>query len=328
MKKINESYKKKKKVKVLMGGPSSEHEVSLKSGKKVIEHLNPEWYEVQPIIISKEGVWEIPIEVVVQESDVIFIAMHGKYGEDGTVQSLLDEKRIPYTGSNTLSSALAMNKFLAGEMFRRNGLAVPLTFLVGKEEWNNERDEVVSRVKHYLSFPIVVKPNNQGSSVGVHIVRSWDEWLHAMRDAFKISREVLVQAFIKGKEVTCGVLDHGWSEGAYPLLPTEIVPRKSHFFDYNAKYDIEGSEEITPARISDHQLHEVQRVAVTAHKSVGATGFSRTDMIIDEHGTIYVLEINTIPGLTEESLLPKAAMASGIPFSELLDRVIRAALKE
>ena len=326
MKASHRKKHKKKKVKVLMGGPSSEHEVSLKSGQKVVENLHPDFYDAEPIFISKKGVWEREPEVLRDEADVAFIAMHGNYGEDGTVQSILESAGIPYTGSSALTSALAMNKYLAGELFRRKGLAVPLTFHVTKKEWTHDRDAVVGRLKHYLSFPIVVKPNNQGSSVGVSIVKNWDGFLEAMRKAFTHSREALVQACIQGKEVTCGVLDQGWKGSEYPLLPTEIVPRTSHFFDYDAKYQSGGSDEITPARISDHLLKEVQRTALAAHTSVGAKGATRTDMIIDPHGTIYVLEINTIPGMTEASLLPKAAVASGIPFSELLHRIIQAAL--
>lgn len=309
-----------------MGGPSSEHEVSLKSAQKVVEHLNAEMYDAEPILISKKGVWEREPEQLRDEADVAFIAMHGSYGEDGTVQSLLDTAGIPYTGSSALTSALAMNKYLAGELFRRKGLAVPLTFHVHKKEWTHEREAVIGRLKHYLSFPIVVKPNNQGSSVGVSIVKDWDGFLEAMRKAFTHSSEALVQACIRGREVTCGVLDQGWKGSEYPLLPTEIVPKSSHFFDFDAKYQEGGSDEITPARISDHLLKEVQRTAMKAHTSIGAKGVTRTDMIIDPQGMVYVLEINTIPGMTEASLLPKAAATSGIPFPELLHRIIQAAL--
>lgn len=317
---------KKRKVKVLMGGPSSEHEVSLKSGKQVLAHLDKDAYEAEPVFISKKGVWDKTPEALREEADVAFIAMHGEYGEDGGVQAALAMAGIPHTGSDALTSALAMNKFLTGELLRRNGLAVPLTFLVHKREWAHERDAVIGRLKHYLSFPFVVKPNNLGSSVGVSVVKDWDGFLEAMRMAFSHSREALVQAFVVGKELTCGVLDYGWKGSEYPLLPTEIVPKSNHFFDYDAKYVARGSDEITPARIPEHLLRAVQRTAQAAHASIGARGVSRTDMIVDPRGTVYVLEVNTIPGMTEESLLPKAAAESGIPFSELLHRIIEAAL--
>ncbi len=326
MKAAHRKTHKKRRVKVLMGGPSTEHEVSLKSGQKVVEHLNPDHYEAEPIFISKKGAWEREPETLRDEADIAFIAMHGSYGEDGTIQGILEDAGIPYTGSNALTSALAMNKHLAGELFRRKGLAVPLSFYVHKKEWAHDRSGVIGRLKHYLSFPIVVKPNNHGSSVGVSIVKNWDSFLEAMRKAFTHSNEALIQACIQGTEVTCGVLDQGWRGSEYPLLPTEIVPKSSHFFDYDAKYQSGGSDEITPARISEHLIKEVQKVAMKAHTSIGAKGATRTDMIIDPRGTIYVLEINTIPGMTEASLLPKAAAASGIAFQELLHRIIQAAL--
>lgn len=318
--------KTKKRVSVLMGGPSHEHEVSLRSGKKVAKHLHKEKYDVRPILISKEGHWEYEPHILANDTDVAFIALHGAYGEDGTVQLMLDAAGIPYTGSSAPVSALAMNKFLSGELFRRRGLAIPLSFLVGKKEWKSERDLVFARMKHYLSFPFVVKPNNSGSSIGVHIVRNWDEFMAAMYDVFSISDNAVVQTYIQGTEVTCGVLDYGWPGSEYALMPTEILPASSDFFDYGAKYDAEGSKEITPARFQDHVLRAIQRVALEAHRAIGASGFSRTDMIVDSRGTIFVLEINTIPGLTEESLLPKAAEVSGISYQELLDRIITAAL--
>jgi D-alanine-D-alanine ligase len=309
-----------------MGGPSHEHEVSLKSGKKVAAGLHPEHYEGNTVLIDKKGKWAIHPEDLQDIADVAFIAMHGNYGEDGTIQSMLDEAGIPYTGSNALSSALAMNKFLSGQLFRTHGLVTPLTFLVNKKDWEENPTSAMMPFRQYLTFPIVVKPNNNGSSVGVYIVKNREGFEEAMKNVFAISREALIQAFIRGREVTCGVLDQGWAHSAYPLLPTEIIPRSSHFFDYDAKYTPGASEEQTPARISDTLTKEIQRAAVAAHRIVGAKGFSRTDMIIDPQGNAFVLEINTIPGLTEESLLPKAALATGISFDELLHRIIQAAL--
>ncbi|MDI6734412.1 MAG: D-alanine--D-alanine ligase [Patescibacteria group bacterium] len=317
----------KKKVAVLMGGPSTEHEASLKSGKNVLRAINKEKYEPIEIFINREGKWPIEPHEIAKSHDVAFIALHGTYGEDGTVQMLLDELRIPYTGSGAAASALGMNKFLSARLFRTGGLITPLSFLVAKKDFEKTPIKFFELVRHYLGFPVVVKPNNNGSSVGVSIVRSQDELLAAIEEVFKISREALLQNFIKGREITCGVLDHGFSESAYPFLPTEIIPQVSHFFDYRAKYDPAGSLEITPARLPEPILKEIQKVAVRVHKLVNARGFSRTDMILGEDGEIYVLEINTIPGLTENSLVPKAAEASGIGFCELIDRIIEAALR-
>ena len=325
---MEKSKKPKKRVAVLMGGPSHEHEVSLKSGKKVAEHLHKEKYEATPFLISKSGDWEREPHHLAKDTDVAFIAMHGTYGEDGMVQAILEAAGIPYTGSSAPVSALAMNKFLSGEHFRRHGLAVPLSFFVGKRDWRENRETIFARMKYYLSFPIVVKPNDRGSSVGVYVARTWDEFMEAMYRVFTVSESAVIQTFIQGMEVSCGVLDFGWAGSEYALMPTEIIPHSSHFFDFESKYDENGSDEITPARVQDHVLRNIQRTAIAAHKAIGAKGFSRTDMIVDSKGMIFVLEINTIPGLTEQSLLPKAALASGISFQELLDRIVTAALEK
>ncbi|MDI6821198.1 MAG: D-alanine--D-alanine ligase [Patescibacteria group bacterium] len=318
---------KKKKVAVLMGGPSTEHETSIKSGKNVLRAINREKYEPIEIFINREGKWPIEPHEVAKSNDVAFIALHGTYGEDGTIQMILDELKIPYTGSNAAVSALGMNKFLSLRLFRAGGLITPLSFLISKNDFEKTPIKFFEFVRYYLGFPVVVKPNDNGSSIGASIVRNQDELLMAIEEVFKISREALLQNFIKGREVTCGVLDHGFSESAYPLLPTEIIPQVSHFFDYRAKYELNGSFKITPARLPGSILKEIQRVAVKVHKLVGAKGFSRTDMILGEDGKIYVLEVNTIPGLTENCLMLKAAEASGISFSNLIERIIEAALR-
>ncbi|MDO8556878.1 MAG: D-alanine--D-alanine ligase [Candidatus Jorgensenbacteria bacterium] len=320
---------KRLKVAVLMGGPSSEHEVSLKSGGKVLSGLDAARYEPFSVTISKTGEWVLPCAELKNKSDVAFVAMHGTYGEDGTVQSMLDDHKIPYTGSGAAVSALAMNKFLSGQLFRRAGFSVPHTFLIPKLTWEgDEKLKILRAAFNYISSPCVVKPNNQGSSLGVRIVKTADELKDALDHAFTFTREALVQRFIPGREFTCGVLDHGWTESAFPLLPTEIIPIASHFFDYNSKYEPGAAEEITPARLPQHLTRAVQQAALGAHRFIGARGFSRTDMIIDKHGEVYVLEINTIPGLTEESLLPKAALASGIQFPKLLAILVSSALRD
>lgn len=318
---------KRLKVAVLMGGPSSEHEVSLRSGDKVFNGLNSELYEPFLLAISKTGEWGLSHSELKDRSDIAFIAMHGAYGEDGTVQSILEDRKIPYTGSSAAVSALAMNKFLSGKLFKRVGFSVPQTFLVPKLTWESgDKLKILKTAFSYISSPCVVKPNNQGSSVGVRIVRNADELKDALDHAFTFSREALIQQFISGREVTCGVLDHGWPRSAFPLPPTEIVPKASHFFDYKSKYETGASDEITPAKLPASLARAVQDLAVGAHRAMNAKGFSRTDMIIDPRGVVYVLEINTIPGLTGESLLPKAALAAGIVFPKLLDTIISSAL--
>ncbi|RJQ23146.1 D-alanine--D-alanine ligase [Candidatus Parcubacteria bacterium] len=320
--------KKKKRIAVISGGPSTEHEVSIRGGEKVFSALHKDLYIPEQIHIDVRGNWGKQPHHIAQDHDLAFIVMHGTYGEDGTIQSILDTHNIPYTGSDAMVSALAMNKFVSSAILRRVGISVPLTFLVTKYEWEWKKQEVFDKIKHYLHYPFVVKPNAQGSSVGVHIIRSRGDLEHAMHDVLKHGDEVIIQKYISGMELSCGVLDHGWRGSEFALLPIEIVPRNSQFFDYSAKYVPMGSEEIIPARVPDYKLREIQRVAILAHRTLGARGFSRTDMIMAPDGKLFVLELNTIPGLTEESLLPKSAEAGGIPFSKLLDLVIDSALFE
>jgi len=318
----------KKKIAVLMGGPSSEHEVSLKSGENVVKNINPEKYEARKVFISKKGEWEIPPENLKNQADVAFIALHGTYGEDGTIQSILDQVQIPYTGSNAAASALAMNKFLSLRLFRDAGLTTPMSLFVSKHDWHKNPFKIFNWVDHYAGYPLVVKPNDNGSSVGVYIPKNRGEFIGALENIFGISRGALLQNFVQGREMTCGVLDYGPAETAFPLLPTEIIPQVSDFFDYRAKYEPGGSLEITPPpKLTDYLMRALQKAAVQAHRLVGARGFSRTDFIVDKKGDIYILEINTIPGLTEQSLIPKAAQVSGIPFGDLIDIVIQSASK-
>ncbi len=318
----------RKKIAILKGGPSLEHEVSLNSARNVSRRLVRDIYEPTEIFIGKDGGWEIPIEELKQTADAVFVALHGTYGEDGTVQTLLEHTGIPFTGSGSLASALAMNKYLTGRLFKDAGISTPRSLLISKVNWHASVPAAWDWVRLYCGYPVVVKPNDNGSSVGVYIVRTKDELVLALGEVFRVSCAALIQPFLEGREITCAVLDHGIPKTAHALLPTEIIPQTSGFFDYEAKYAPGGSLEITPARIPASFTQLAQRVAVLAHTLVGARGFSRTDMIIGRDGTLHVLEINTIPGLTEESLLPKAAEASGIAFEDLLHQVIEASFRE
>jgi len=316
-----------KHVAILVGGPSSEFEVSLKSGDAVSDALESSGHRPTKISIDRSGSWSIDPKEVKSWSDCTFIALHGTYGEDGTVQRILEDHSMPYTGSDSLASALGINKFISLRLFRDAGLRIPRTELVSKHIWKEDPEKVIRRTEQAFGYPCVAKPNNQGSSVGVFICKDRKDLEHALGEAFLFGREALVQEFISGREVTCGVLDHGWSESAYPLLPTEIIPQSSHFFDYEAKYTPGASLEVTPPPGMDsHIIKRIQKTAVAVHKAIRARGFSRTDMILESDGNITVLEINTIPGLTNESLLPKAAEATGIPFPRLIERIISAAL--
>lgn len=313
-------------VAVLMGGPSAEHEVSLASGNAVLANLDPVRYEGFPVVISKAGEWGVPISEVKQKADVAFIALHGTYGEDGTVQAILDSEGIAYTGSSAPVSALAMNKYLSTRIFRHQGYVVPLTFLMHKREWVEKKTRTLGTALKYAHVPAVVKPNSQGSSVGVALVHDARELEAALDDIFTLTNEALIQQYVSGVEVTCGVLDHGWEDTAFPLVPTEIVP-SAHFFDYKSKYESGALRRFTPARLPEPTIKAIQRTAVAAHRAISARGFSRTDMIVDPKGEIFILEINTIPGLSDESLLPEGAAAAGMNFPELINTVIQAALR-
>jgi len=322
------SENKKIKVAILVGGPSQEHDVSLKSGAQVLEFLDKEIYSPFIVTIGREGEWPISPQKLKSQSDVAFIAMHGTYGEDGQIQSILEEIKLPYTGSNSLTSALAMNKFLLLRLLKHHKFYVPLSFHIHKNDWKNKLHDSFQTMAHYLPLPLVIKPNNQGSSFGITIVKNEKEFKEALQNAFNVSNEVIVQQFIKGREVTCGVLDHGWGRSAYSLLPTEIVPKKSSFFDFDSKYNPEAAYEITPARFPAPLLKHIQETALRIHRLINARGFSRTDMIITPKGEIYVLEINTIPGITKNSLLPKAAKESGIEFNMFLHNLINSAFSK
>ncbi len=295
-----------------MGGPSAEYEISLRTGRMVLKHLDRKKYWAKGVRISKKGKWPIIPTEIKKQFDVAFIAMHGEYGEDGTVQKILTKYKIPFTGSGAMASQSGMDKVKSARLFVDKGLSVPEFSVIGGVN------------KLMFNFPVVVKPVDRGSSVGVSIVRTLQDLPAALKLAQKYSKRIMVQKFIKGRELSCGVLEIDGKARALP--PTEIIPKGGKFFDYKAKYTAGASHEITPARLTREATKEAQEAALKAHKAIGAKGYSRTDMILGEGGEVYVLEINTLPGLTEGSLLPQQAKAEGVGFSELLDVIIKSAL--
>ncbi|OGY62844.1 MAG: hypothetical protein A2745_00440 [Candidatus Harrisonbacteria bacterium RIFCSPHIGHO2_01_FULL_44_13] len=311
---------RKIKIAVLMGGPSAEHNVSLATGKMILGALDKSKYFAKGIVISRNGRWPISPEKVKKEYDVAFIAMHGAYGEDGQIQSLLEKLQIPYTGSNSLSSWLGMNKPASLELFKKSGLAVPKFVTLRKEEIGLCRLNKLA-----VSLPLVIKPANHGSSVGVSIVKNKNRFLPALLSAGQYSGRIMIQKYILGREVTCGAIEKNGKLVALP--PTEIIPKSGEFFDYKSKYLPGGSQEITPARLPKNLTKKIQDIAKKTHRLIGASGMSRTDMIVEKL-KIYVLEINTIPGMTKTSLLPQAAKAAGISFPQMLDLIIESALKK
>lgn len=319
------------KVAVLMGGPSSEHEVSLNTGQNVIENLDKTKYEPVVVKISKTGKWFLRGKQVNQLEalkghDVVFNALHGTFGEDGKIQAILEHAGIKYTGSGIAGSAIAMDKFHSREIFKLAGLNTPKTLKLKKGE--NYMARVSFFVNKIVKLPVVVKPCSNGSSVGVQIIDDLGKLEKAVTAAFKLDKFVLIEEFIKGRELTCGVLDNLNNQPIAALPITEIVPVKNHkFFNYDAKYKTGHSNEITPAPLDEVMTQKIQDIAVRAHQVLGCSGYSRTDMILKNgNGTIYVLETNTLPGLTQNSLLPKAAQVAGLTISQLLDKVIESSL--
>jgi D-alanine-D-alanine ligase len=266
------------------------------------------------------------IDEVVREGDVdvVFVALHGPYGEDGTVQGLLELLGIAYTGSGVLASALAMDKLRSRQVLQASGIPVPAWMVLEGARWPGGRAASTARIGRDLGYPCVVKPNAQGSSVGVTIVREESGLAAAVEAAFEFGDVVLVEEYLRGTELTCAVLENP-DTGVPEALPViEIVPKRE-FFTYEAKYQ-GASEEICPARISAAHAARAQDLALRTHQVLGCEGFSRTDMFLTA-GDVVVLETNTIPGLTEGSLIPLAARTAGIAYSEMLDRMITAALR-
>ncbi len=301
----------KKTIALLAGGVSSEREVSLNSGKQVYQALDKEKYEVRRYDPRSD------LDKLMSEAsqiDAALIILHGPYGEDGTVQGLLELLDIPYQGAGVLGSALAMNKVAAKQFYEKWGIPVP-PYVVLKPSSKVTPDDLVDR----LGLPLVIKPSSCGSSIGMSIVQTAQDISPALAKAFEQDSVILVEAYIKGVEITGGVLGNDDLE-SLPLI--EIIPDASHdFFDYEAKYTAGVTQEICPARIDDSLTEKAQGYAQMAHQALYCKGYSRTDMILRDKD-IFVLETNTIPGMTPTSLFPQAAQAAGISFSQLLDRLI------
>jgi len=308
--------KEKIRLALLAGGVSGEREVSLAGAKGVEAALDPERYLVR----RYDPACDLArLAAEKDEIDCAFILLHGMFGEDGTIQGFLDLLGIPYQGSGVLGSALAMDKHRAKIVYQYAGLSVPGWVMVGEEERAQP-----SRLLDRFALPLVVKPVRQGSSLGMTIVDEPDALGPAIEEAFAHDREVMVEEYISGREVTGGVLGNQELE---PLPVVEIIPGEAHrFFDYQAKYTPGASREVCPAELSPALTAKVQEAALVAHRALGLTGYSRTDMIIRED-LVYVLETNTIPGMTPTSLFPQAAQAHGLSFPRLLDRLIELALE-
>ena len=295
------------KIGVFAGGSSSERDISFKSGKAVFEALQSIKLNVCFVDVD-----ELRFEDQIKQSgvDLVFIALHGRFGEDGEAQKILEKVNIPYTGSGSEASALAMDKVLAKELFLKNNLNSP-KFKCFSSMNSVSSDEV--------TFPCVVKPRHEGSSVGLSVVRAEGDYLKALEMAFLCDGEVIVEEYISGRELTVGIIDG-------IALPVVEIVTDTGVYDYNAKYESQNTKYIVPAVLEETEKKRVQEIAVKADQVLGCKGFSRVDIRLSEKNEINILEINTIPGMTERSLLPMAAKQKGITFVELCVIMLRLAM--
>jgi D-alanine-D-alanine ligase len=345
-----------------MGGTSAEREVSLSTGRQVLQALDRERYDAFPVdtaylqlrglaapadaalpdadaVSAEQPGTDTPVRLPSGDAlvlpspaepplvgrnrpDVALICLHGRFGEDGTIQGMLELLGIPYTGSGVLASALAMDKTMAKKIFQVEGIPTPPAVTVRSRAEADEYLRALRGGTAAVTCPAVVKPSRQGSTIGISIVRAPEDMAAALDTALEFDSEVLIEQFVEGIEITGPVLGNDELE-CLPLV--EILPNGG-FYDYEAKYTPGATEEICPARLSPELTREAQELAARAHRALGCRGFSRTDMLVAEDG-IWVLEVNTIPGMTPTSLLPRSAETAGLSFSQLLDRMVDLALE-
>ena len=313
---------------VLRGGPSSEYEVSLKTGASVLKHLNAEKYSLRDIFVDRSGAWHhmgapASPEAALRGVDVVFNAMHGEYGEDGQVQRTLDALGVPYTGSGAAASSLAFNKDKTKAAIKKLGIKTPRALVV---ERGGDIEAMAYEIFRSFPHPAVVKPAASGSSVGVTIVNNFHALQGGLEKAFAVSDHALVEEFIKGKESTVGVIDGFRGEKTYILMPIEIVPPPQNgFYDYEAKYVSDDTGYRIPGNFTEKEKITLMDMAKTVHEGLDLKHYSRSDFIVSPRG-IYFLEVNTLPGMTSHSLIPKAVEAVGSKFSDFLDHVITLAV--
>jgi D-alanine-D-alanine ligase len=300
----------KKKIGVLMGGLSSERDVSLSSGNAILEALQGKGYAAVSIDVGRD----VAERLRKTDIEVAFNGLHGKFGEDGAIQGLLEVAGIPYTGSGILASAMGMNKIISKAVFKAYGLHVgPFMVVSGVDK------KVLTTSQEEIGFPLVVKPSSEGSSMGVSVVNTGDEFVPAVKRALSYDREVLIERYIRGMEIQVGIL------GERALGAIEIVP-KDVFYSYKAKYEQGMSEHFFPARVPEAVYKRTLDAALAAHRALGCRGYSRVDFIIDAAGTPHILELNTLPGMTATSLLPDIARGIGMSFPDLVEEILRLAL--
>jgi len=337
----------KLRVGVVMGGISSEKEVSLESGRNIFSKVNRQKYDPIAIFMDGEGrLWEIPIKLLMRNStrdiaddlaeeavripyetlparvDFIYIGLHGKYGEDGCLQGLLELLKVPYTGAGVLSSALGMDKYASRKVLEMNGIDVPHTKAIATKDWETGCDAILDAIEKEIGFPCVVKPTREGCSTAVKKINSRDGIPDALMAAFEWDTMALVEEFITGIEITCGVLGN---ETPMALTPSETVPTDD-VLSLEDKFLYGQGENKTPARVADDILKTIQDVAVRSYRALGLKAYARIDMFVSNDGRVLVLEPNSLPGMTPSTVLFHQAAASGITQTDFIDQIIQYSL--
>ncbi len=308
---------KRLRVALIAGGVSGEREVSLNGAAGVEKALDPQKFQVSRFDPATDLA---KLAAAAEQIDFAFILLHGLYGEDGTMQGFLELLNIPYQGSGVLGSAVAMDKHLAKELYKLNGLPVADWCVV-----SSVQDTQMSEVGERFGLPVVIKPVHEGSSLGLTLAETKEQVLEGVKKALEHDTHVMIEQYIKGRELTVGVLGN---DEVVPLPVIEIVPGEEYsFFDYDAKYIPGATNEICPAEIEEQITVQVQQYGVEAHNALRLKGYSRTDMMLAEDGAVYLLETNTIPGMTVTSLMPQAAAEHGLPFPEFLEKLIELGLE-
>lgn len=325
----NEPMVNRIRIGVLRGGPSNEYEISLKTGAAVLAALRDKLshrYDAVDVYVDKEGMWHVNgIAIDPSQShhhfDMAWNSLHGSYGEDGKLQAFLEAHGIPFSGSGSLASAVGMNKSLSKKVFRDNGIKTPFWKEVRAEVVGEDVSDAAEKLFNNTVLPVVVKPANSGSSVGVSIVRTKADIEPALREALKHGDSVIIEEYIPGAEATCGVIEGYRGKELYALPPIEIRP-KNQFFDYHAKYGGQA-EEIIPATFPPDIKEAIETLAKDIHRLLKLKHYSRSDFIIHPKRGIFALETNTLPGMTDGSLFPKALRSVGSSLHEFVDHIIR-----
>ncbi len=301
-----------KKIGVLMGGDSAESEVSIKTGTAILNALTRNHYQAVPIQMGRSICRLLEEESI----EIVFNGLHGKIGEDGCVQGLLETLKIPYTGSGVLASALGMDKVASRKIFTQHRLPVPAFYLLRKDQKGDFSIQAVP-----FDLPWVVKPNQEGSSVGISIVETSDQLKSAVEEAFRYGEVILVEPYISGREVQVGILEDR-------ALGVIEIKTSRKFYDYTAKYVPGMSEHLFPAPLPADLYQKIMEMGLAGHRVLNCRGYSRVDFLLDQNNQPYLLEVNTLPGMTETSLLPEIARGVGISFDRLVERILSCAIKE